>query len=218
MLPHPRSTNPFSSRPAKTPAAGRRAGLPSAGTLLQRACAGLFISLLALAIAGSVALAHARFDHSTPSPGQVLTAAPSNVEIFTVQDMRKTAGSNQITVTGPDGSRVDDGATVVDDTNRRHFSAGLKQGLGSGRYAVNFQTLSDEDGEVDHGSFAFYVGVQPTTDQKAQDAKLTLTSKTEDAPTQSHTGLYIAVAIAAALVLLVVAGGLTLLRGRNRAR
>jgi methionine-rich copper-binding protein CopC len=186
--------------------------------MLRRTAAMLSVFVFAFVVPASLALAHARFDHSTPGPGEVLTAATSKVDIFTAQDMRKTAGSNQITVTGPDGSRADDGTTTVDDSNRRHFSAGLKQGLPSGRYVVSFQTLSDEDAEADHGSFAFYVGARPTSDQKAQDAKLTLTAKSDEAPPQSHTGLSIAIAIVAAVVLLAIAGAGTLLRGRNRAR
>src|SRR5579864_8501234 len=105
--------------------------------------------------------------------------------------MRKISGANVITVTGPDGSQVDDGNTVIDDSNRLHFSVGLKPNLPAGRYLVSFKTLSDQDGEMDHGSYAFYVGVQPTAAQLAQDKTLTLTSQAADVTpkSSSHTGL-----------------------------
>lgn len=171
-----------------------------------------------LALAGvGAALAHARFDHSTPSPGQVLQTAPARIDIYTVQDMRKISGANVITVSGPNGAQVDDGNTVVDDANRLHVSVGLKPNLPSGRYLVNFKTLSDQDGEMDHGSYAFYIGTQPTIAQKDQDQKLALTSQAEDVtPTSSsHTGLIIIIVIIVVILLALLATGVTLARRRR---
>src|SRR6266487_2176031 len=139
------------------------------------------VALAALAITlPAGAFAHARYDHSTPSPGQVVSTSPPLVDIFTAQDMRRTPGADEITVTGPNNERVDTGNSVVDDANRRHLSVGLKPNLPPGRYVVSFKTLSDEDGEADQGQFAFYVGAPPTNDQKAADAKLALSTATED--------------------------------------
>jgi len=176
----------------------------------------LFI-VLAAALPSSV-LAHARYDHSTPSPGQVVATSPPAVDIFTAQDMRKTTGADEITVTDPNQNRVDTGNSVVDDSNRRHLSVGLQPNLPPGRYLVAFKTLSDEDGEADHGQFAFYVGAPPTSDQKAADAKLALTTATEDeAPPPSHTGLYTAIAVVVALLILAIIGGFTWTRRRRPA-
>lgn len=163
------------------------------------------------------ALAHARFDHSTPSPEQVLSTSPPAVEIFTVQEMRKTAGANQITVTGPNG-RVDNNITVVDDSNRKHFSVGMQPNQNPGRYLVDFTTLSDEDGEQDHGQFAFYVGAPPTADQRAEDAKLLLTAKTDEARAPSRTGLYTAIGVVIALIVVAVWAGVYVRRSRTRSR
>lgn len=162
----------------------------------------------------AVAAAHARFDHSTPNPGQVVQTNPPRVDIYTAQDMRKLAGANDIMVTGSDGARVDDGTTVVDDSDRRHFSVGLKGNLPPGRYVVSFKTLSDEDGENDQGAFAFYVGTPPTDAQRAADQKLTLTSKSEETESASHTGLYIGIAVVVAVLLVAGIGGLTWWRRR----
>lgn len=163
-------------------------------------------------------LTHARYDHSAPSPGQVLNASPAEVEIFVAENMRKIAGANQISVAGPDGSQVDDGNSVVDDSNRQHLSVGLKPDLPSGRYVVSFKTLSDADGDADHGQFAFYVGTQPTPAQKAQDAKLALTADTEKSSTGPSTSLIIGAVIAAVVVLVLLGGGWTMLRRQRTLR
>jgi methionine-rich copper-binding protein CopC len=173
-------------------------------------------AIVLIVLLPSAALGHARYDSSTPSPSQVLSTSPPAVEIYTAQDMRKTTGADEITVTGPTQNRVDNGRTVVDDSNRRHFSVGLQPNLPPARYVVAFKTLSDQDGEADSGQFAFYVGAPPTSDQKAADAKLALTTATEDAPSSpSHTGLYIGIAAVVGLVILALIGGFTWTRRRK---
>jgi methionine-rich copper-binding protein CopC len=181
--------------------------------------------LLALGLwvtAAGHARAHAHYSRSQPSIGQVLAAAPGQVEIFTDSDMRKLAGANVISVTGPDGSQVDDGNTIVDDANRQHFSVGLRPNLPSGRYVVTFKTLSDADGDTDGGKFAFYVGPGPTDAQKAQDAGLngppvTVTAATPAPANSRRSALPLAIVAALFVVLAVAAGGLAL-RKRRAAR
>jgi methionine-rich copper-binding protein CopC len=152
--------------------------------------------------------AHARYDHSTPAQGAVVVVSPAQVDIYTVQDMQKQAGADEITVADDSGNRVDSGNTVVDDANRRHFSVGLKPNLPPGRYVVSFHNVSDEDGEADHGQFAFYVGTGPTAAQKAEDAKLAITSQSDDTKSSSsHTGLIIGIVVVVVIVLLLLVGG-----------
>jgi methionine-rich copper-binding protein CopC len=166
-----------------------------------------------------LALAHAHYDHSTPTIGQVVAAAPARVEIFTDSDMRKTAGANVIAVTAADGSRVDDGTTVLDDTDRRHFSVGLNPNPAPGRYVVAFQTLSDADGDADHGRFAFYIGSGPTPQQQALDAGLNgapAVAPTATAPSgASAFGPPAAILAGAVLLLLIAAGTFLALRRRQ---
>src|SRR5205823_2244347 len=114
------------------------------------------------------------------------------------------------------GQVVSTGATTVDDANRRHFFVALQPSLPAGRYVVSFHNVSDEDGEADHGQFAFYVGSGPTSAQKALDAQLAITSQTEDTKKgTSHTGLIIAIIVAVVVVLVVLAGGALFWRRRR---
>lgn len=193
--------------------------------LVARRCIafGMMLALVAMAFAGTkMALAHAHYDHSMPSIGQVLATVPERVDIYTDSEMRKTADANVIMVTAADGSRVDDGSTLVDDTNRRHFSVGLQPNLPNGRYVVSFKTLSDVDGDTDSGRFAFYAGAGPTAEQKQLDAALNgapvatpASSQTSSSSTNPGTVRYAALAVA--LVAIVVA--VWLIRSRqNRAR
>jgi methionine-rich copper-binding protein CopC len=174
-------------------------------------------ALLALLGVVAPAAAHARYDHSTPGQGEVVQASPARVDIFTAQDMKKDQALTAITVTDGNNSRVDTGDTTVDDANRRHFSVGLKPSLPAGRYAVSFKNASDEDGEQDNGQFAFYVGSGPTPQQKVLDGKLSITSKSDPgAKSSSHTGLIVAIVVAAVVLALIIAGALWYVRRPKR--
>jgi methionine-rich copper-binding protein CopC len=181
--------------------------------------------LLALGLwvtAAGQAWAHAHYSRSQPSIGQVLAAVPAQVDIFTDSDMRKLAGANVISITGPDGSQADDGNTIVDDADRQHFSVGLRPYLSNGRYIVTFKTLSDADGDTDGGKFAFYVGPGPTDAQKAQDASLNgppvaVTAATAEPANSRRSALPLVIAAAALIVVLAVAAGGLVLRKRRAA-
>jgi len=144
---------------------------------LMRRTAGAVIAaaLLALALllsSGGRAFAHADYDRSTPGKSESVPQAPTRLDIYTTQDLFRQAGENEIQVSDAAGNRVDDGSTVVDDDNRRHFSVGLQPNLPPGRYIVRWKTLSDEDDERFASAFAFYVAVQPTQEQLQQDTEL----------------------------------------------
>jgi methionine-rich copper-binding protein CopC len=194
----------------------------SGGRALLKHCGAAWLLTVALVLGcAAIAEAHAHYASSQPAIGQVLQTAPARIDIYTDSDMRKAAGANVIMVTGPDGSRVDDGNTVVDDANRQHFSVGLQPNLPNGRYVVSFQTLSDVDGDTDHGRFAFYVGAGPTAAQQQLDANLNgpITTVSSGAQTtsagSSRFGGTALVAAAAILVLILLAGGGMLLRRRT---
>jgi len=189
----------------------------------RRLPAGMLLALVAVLLSSSLALAHAHYDHSTPAIGQILSTPPARIDIYTDSEMRKTAGGNAIIVTSADGTRMDDGDTVVDDANRQHFSVGLPPNLPNGRYVVSFQTLSDADGDTDRGRFAFYVGAGPTSEQKQLDA--VLNGAPSAAATQRARGSIsvatpppAAVAAGVAVLVIIGAGGLTLFMRKRNAR
>jgi copper resistance protein C len=180
------------------------------------------VALLIAAVAFSFgttgrAFAHAHYDHSTPSIGQVLSVAPPRIDIYTDSEMRKVAGANDIAVTAADGSRVDDGNTILDDANRQHFSVGLQPNLPNGRYVVSFKTLSDVDGDTDSGKFPFYVGAGPTDAQKQLDATLNgpAVAIATSQPNAASAPIA-AITAAAVLVVLVAAVGVLLIARMRR--
>ncbi len=139
----------------------------------------LAAGLMALAAATNV-LGHAAPERFDPAPGAVLDAAPARADGWFIQDVRRQGDASFIKVFDADGSRVDDGSPVIDDADRRHAYVNLNPGLGAGRYMVAWQTLSDEDDELDGGCFWFFVG-QAAADA-AHQAKLRIDSA-EDCPT-----------------------------------
>jgi len=133
----------------------------------------LIISLLALAsplVFITLASAHAAPERFDPSPGAVLQTAPPQVQGWFIQDVRRQADASFIKVFDAGAMQVDDKSPVVDDADRRHMSVKLESGLGAGRYMVAWETLSDEDDELDGGCFWFFVGQEAA--DKAHEEKL----------------------------------------------
>jgi methionine-rich copper-binding protein CopC len=124
--------------------------------------------LLALA-AVTTALGHAAPERFDPAPGAVLEATPERVDGWFVEDVRRQEGASFIKVFDADANQVDDGTPVIDDSDRRHAYVNLTPGLGEGRYMVAWQTLSDDDEELDGGCFWFFVG-QAAADEAHQEA------------------------------------------------
>lgn len=125
---------------------------------------GLVIPLASITLVAG----HAALERFDPSPGAVLDEAPARVDGFFTQDIRRQEGASFIQVFDADGNQVDNGAPVIDDEDRRHMYAELQAGLGEGRYLVAYQTLSDEDDELDGSCFLFFVG-QAAADEAHQE-------------------------------------------------
>ena len=122
----------------------------------------LAAGLLAL-VAVTATFGHAAPERFDPSPGQVLDAAPSRVDGWFVQDIRRQENQSflhvyRVQADGSLGDRVDAGSTTIDDADRRHMYVGVKPSVGPGEFAVAWQTLSDEDQEADGGCHRFFVG------------------------------------------------------------
>lgn len=106
----------------------------------------------------SPAFGHAAPERFNPAPGAVLETAPVRIDGFYTQDIRREQGASFIHVFDEHGQRVDAGDVVINDDDRRHMYVGLESDLPEGRYLVAWQTLSDEDDELDGSCFLFFVG------------------------------------------------------------
>jgi methionine-rich copper-binding protein CopC len=112
----------------------------------------LAIGMLALS---GIALAHAPYKSSTPSPGQTLAASPAAVVIFFEEEIG--SGSTG-TVTNASGTTVSSGA-AIDPNDRTKLTITLNPSLPNGVYKVNWTSISADDNDELDGSFFFGVGV-----------------------------------------------------------
>ena len=126
----------------------------------RRLFGALFISVFVALLAATArpqtaALAHAKFDHGTPNPGDVLSTAPTMIDAYFAEDIVKQAGTYGLAVMDASGNAVDNQDTVLDDSNRRHMTVTLQRNLGPGAYTVKWWTVSDEDGDAASDTFTF---------------------------------------------------------------
>jgi methionine-rich copper-binding protein CopC len=112
------------------------------------------LAIATLALSG-VALAHAPYKSSTPSPGQTLASSPASVVIFFEEEIG--TGSTG-TVTNASGATVSSGA-AIDPNDRTKLTITLNPSLPNGVYKVNWTSISADDNDELDGSFFFGVGV-----------------------------------------------------------
>lgn len=125
-------------------------------------CLLVLLSLLASQAQTRLALAHADLDRSDPAADAVLTTAPTQVQIWFTQELFRRQGMNSIEVYAADGSRQDQGESVIDDDDRTLLTVALQPDLPPGVYTVRWQALSAEDGHDSAGEFSFTVGTVAT--------------------------------------------------------
>jgi len=134
------------------------------------------IGVIGAAVGLSVGIAsvdaHARLKESTPKVGEVLQTPPAEVRITFTNDIQRISGTYDIGVTDDTEAAVTAGAAVIDDEDRSVMSVALQPGLPQGRYVVKYKNVSDADGDPFEAGFAFYVGVEPTDEQRAEDELL----------------------------------------------
>lgn len=126
----------------------------------MRATKGLVLALVVTMVAASapnIVFAHAAYERSVPGAESVIAALPERLDIWFTQELFRRAGANTITVTGPDGQRVDTGEADVDSTDRTRLSIALLPSSAPGIYTVAWASLSSTDGDPAEGSFTFTV-------------------------------------------------------------
>ncbi len=137
------------------------------------------VALVAVVLTASNALGHARLKESAPAVGEVLQASPARVSITFSNEIQKITGTYGIDVADKTGTSVISGSAMLDEEDRSLLAVDLRPDLAPGRYVVQYKNVSDADGDPFEGGFAFYVGVEPTAEQRAADAGL----KPEEATT-----------------------------------
>lgn len=134
--------------------------------------AAFVVPVLLLMALPSTALAHARYKSSMPGGGEVVQASPAQVDMTFTQQVQRISGSYAIAVMDRAGAAVTSGPAVINDQDRSKMSVALRPNLPPGRYLVNWKNVSDADGDPFSGAFAFYVAVQPSPADQAEDASL----------------------------------------------
>jgi methionine-rich copper-binding protein CopC len=118
-----------------------------------------------------VVFAHSRPIRFEPSPGAVLSVAPSTVTGWFTQPLRRDPNWNFLQVTDAQGNRVDTRAEPVLSADRKQMTVTLNSGLPAGRYLVTWRTWDDNDGRIFGDCYAFFVG------QAAADASVTANTR-----------------------------------------
>ena len=106
---------------------------------------------------GLTARAHAELERSEPAANAIISTAPAEVHLWFTEELFRRKGVNVIEVSRPDGTKVDQGDTRIDDDDRKHAVVSLKRGLTGGVYTVRWQSSSSEDGHEGSGEFSFTV-------------------------------------------------------------
>jgi copper transport protein len=113
-----------------------------------------------LALSGALALAvavgaHAQLIRSEPAANAVLATAPGQVKLF--YDEAVNVSFSSVQVLDQTTARVDEDDLKLAPGDAKQLLISLKP-LPDGTYTVVWQVLSDTDGHMTHGNFAFSVG------------------------------------------------------------
>jgi copper transport protein len=113
-----------------------------------------------LALSGGLALAaavgaHAQLIRSEPAANAALATAPGQVKLF--YDEAVNVSFSSVQVLDRTTARVDNDDLKLAPGDAKQLNITLKP-LSDGTYTVVWQVLSDADGHVTHGNFAFSVG------------------------------------------------------------
>jgi methionine-rich copper-binding protein CopC len=119
----------------------------------------VFAVVVALAGLGTGgASAHAAYKSSTPAADSVVQSAPSTILITFAEEMKAL----NVTVKGPGGSDITNGPALINLQDRANGSVPI-HAAGNGRYEVDWNNVSNDDGDPDSGTFFFTVGAASTS-------------------------------------------------------
>lgn len=115
-----------------------------------------FLALLAGFGAAIIASAHAEPERAIPPINGEIESAPDKLEIWFSEEV---TSETVVLVQTAAGDRVDLGTTELDlqDPDRKHVIVALQPNLPAATYAVEWTSISGEDGDTDTGTFTFTV-------------------------------------------------------------
>ncbi len=134
----------------------------------RRLLAALTLAVAACWLQVSDVSAHAAYESSSPSFGEVLTQSPSEISVRFTQELFRRAGANSLTLQQVRGDGVDEWdlpEPEIGNDDRHVMRLIVDVELRPGRYVVSWTNLSAEDGDSDSGSYPFYVLRQPKDDE-----------------------------------------------------
>ncbi len=134
----------------------------------RRLLAALTLAVAACWVQVADVSAHAAYESSSPSFGEVLTQSPSEISVRFTQKLFRRAGANSLTLQQVRGNVVDDWdlpEAEIGNDDRHVMRLTVDLELRPGRYVVSWTNLSAEDGDSDSGSYPFYVARQPDDDE-----------------------------------------------------
>ena len=134
----------------------------------RRLLAALALAVAACWLQGSDVSAHAAYQSSSPSFGEVLTQSPSEISVRFTQELFRRAGANSLTLQQVRGDVVDEWdlpEPEIGNEDRHVMRLIVDVELSPGRYVVSWTNLSAEDGDSDSGSYPFYISRQPEDDE-----------------------------------------------------
>ena len=135
--------------------------------------AGLAALLAALVVSAQPAGAHAAYEESEPAFAAVLETSPDRIELRFTQELFRREGANSIALTQVEtGASIRLGEVEIANRDRQVMTASVPEPLAAGRYEVSWTNLSAEDGDADSGSYPFYIGREPTPEERQLDREI----------------------------------------------
>jgi copper transport protein len=161
---------------------------------MRRALAVLAMTGLLLGLSATTASAHSLLTSSTPADGAALQSPPARVTLTFTEP--PDPGLSTINVLGPSGTEVDTGPVQKPAGDPLTIQVAPPAGLPNGVYTVTWRVVSEADGHLSAGSFAFGVGVVPTPGAGGgQGAQAPQTPPPSPASVAGRWGLYWGLAI-----------------------
>jgi len=155
-------------------------------------------AILLLTFLGAASASANTLVSTNPISGATLSVSPTNVTVTgQVTLLADAPDANSITVTDPNGVRVDDGTITISD---KSATVGVKPLVDSGIYTVKYSLASEADAPLE-GSFTF----------KFQSPSVISTANPNPEPSKSQTpassswgtNIFVIILLVAALVVTV---------------